>query len=68
VSDQLGKDGAGRINVDGGPIAFGHAGAATGGALMVNAVYRLQNAGAKYSLVNVAALGGQAISVVFEKM
>ena len=68
VTNHLGKDAAGKINVDGGTIAFGHAGAATGGALMVNAIYRMQKTKAKYSLVNVAASGGQAISVVFEKL
>lgn len=68
VAAQLGKDAAGKINVDGGTIAFGHAGAATGGALMTNAIYRMQAGKGKYSLINVAALGGQSISVVFEKM
>ncbi|MDD5167834.1 MAG: thiolase family protein [Syntrophales bacterium] len=68
VANLLGADAKGKINVDGGTIAFGHAGAATGGALMVNMIYRLQRTGAKYGLVNVAALGGQAISVIFEKM
>ena len=68
VAGELGKDAAAKINVDGGPIAFGHAGAATGAALMVNALYRLRKTGAQYALVNVAALGGQAISVVFERL
>ncbi len=66
VSDKLGiKE---KVNVDGGSLATGHAGPATGGAMIVNMLYRLQATGAKLGLVNVSALGGQSISVVLERV
>jgi acetyl-CoA C-acetyltransferase len=67
LSKQLGSDAAGKINVDGGSIGFGHAGAATGGAMVVNMIYRLKRTGAKLGLVNVGALGGQSLTVVIER-
>jgi acetyl-CoA C-acetyltransferase len=67
VANQLGPDAVGKINVDGGSLAYGHAGAATGGAMVVNMLYRLQRTGAKTGLVNVGALGGQSLSVLIQK-
>ena len=67
VSKQLGADAAGKINVDGGSLGFGHAGAATGGAMVVNMLYRLQRTGANCGLVNVGALGGQSLSIIVKK-
>lgn len=67
VAQLLGYEAAGKINVDGGSLAYGHAGAATGGAMVANMVYRLERADAKAGLVNVAALGGQSLSVVITK-
>jgi len=67
VNNLLGADAAAKINVDGGSLAFGHAGAATGGAMVVNMVYRLQRTGANCGLVNVGALGGQSLSIVIKK-
>lgn len=67
VSNMLGAEAAGKINVDGGSLGFGHAGAATGGAMVVNMLYRLQRTGAKVGLVNVGALGGQSLTVVVRK-
>ncbi len=67
VSNLLGADEAAKINVDGGSLAFGHAGAATGGAMVVNMVYRLQRSEAKIGLVTVAAFGGQSLSIVLKK-
>lgn len=66
VAKLMGSSIAGRTNVDGGSLAYGHAGAATGGAMLVNMLYRLQRTGARYGLVNVAAHGGQSLSVVVE--
>ncbi len=66
VSKLMGPSVAGKINVDGGSLAYGHAGAATGGAMLVNMLYRLQRTGARYGLVNVAAYGGQSLSVLVE--
>jgi acetyl-CoA C-acetyltransferase len=67
VSEKLGADAVGKINVDGGSLAYGHAGAATGGAMVVNMIYRLQRTGAKIGIVNVTALGGQSLSVVIKR-
>jgi len=67
VDNQLSFQAAGKINVDGGSLAYGHAGAATGGAMLVNMLYRLQRTGAKTGLVNVAALGGQSLSVIVQR-
>ncbi len=67
VSNLLGADAAAKINVDGGSLAFGHAGAATGGATVVNMIYRLQRTGANYGLINVGALGGQSLSIVIKR-
>jgi len=64
VSEQLGADAAAKINTAGGSLGFGHAGAATGGAMVVNMINRLQQTGSKFGLVNVAALGGQSLSVI----
>lgn len=60
----LGDGAEQKINVDGGSLGFGHAGAATGGAMVVNMLYRLQRTRGSYGLVNVGALGGQALSIV----
>ena len=67
VAGQLGPDAAGKLNVDGGSLAYGHAGAATGGAMVANMLYRLQRTGAKTGLVNVGALGGQSLSVLIQR-
>lgn len=67
VSNLLGADAAAKINVDGGSLAFGHAGAATGGAMVVNMIYRLLRTGAKIGLVNVGSLGGQSLSIVIKR-
>jgi acetyl-CoA C-acetyltransferase len=67
VINKLGQDVADKVNVDGGSLAYGHAGAATGAAMAVNMVYRLQRSGAKYGLVNIAAYGGQSLSVVIAR-
>lgn len=56
-----------KTNVDGGSLGFGHAGAATGGAMVVNMLYRLQSTGANYGLVNVGALGGQSLSLIIKR-
>ncbi|AET68502.1 acetyl-CoA acetyltransferase [Desulfosporosinus orientis DSM 765] len=66
VAKMIGASAAGITNVDGGSLAYGHAGAATGGAMLVNMLYRLQRNGARYGLVNVAAYGGQSLSVLIE--
>ncbi|MGI6412824.1 MAG: thiolase family protein [Syntrophomonadaceae bacterium] len=67
VADKLGEEAKGKINVDGGSLAFGHAGAATGAAMTANMIYRLQRTGAKVGLINVGSLGGQSLTIVIEK-
>lgn len=57
-----------KVNVDGGSLGYGHAGAATGGAMVVNMLQRFQNDRGKLGLVNVGALGGQSLSVILEKI
>ncbi len=67
VAEQLGPDAAGKINVNGSSLAFGHAGAATGGAMVVNMIYRLQQMGATTGLINVGALGGQSFTIIIKR-
>ncbi|MEN6348796.1 MAG: hypothetical protein ABFD08_05270, partial [Syntrophomonas sp.] len=57
-----------KVNVDGGSLGYGHAGAATGGAMVVNMLQRLQTGQGQLGLVNVGALGGQSLSIILEKM
>lgn len=68
VLGQLGQAAAEKANVDGGSLGYGHAGAATGGAMVVNMVQRLINGKGKLGLVNVGALGGQSLTVVLERI
>jgi acetyl-CoA acetyltransferase family protein len=67
VSEQLGSDAVGKINVDGGSLAYGHAGAATGGAMVVNMLYRLEQRDAAAGLINVGALGGQSFTIIIKR-
>ena len=67
VTNLLGSDATGKVNVDGGSLAYGHAGAATGAALVTNMVYRLDRTKGKIGVVNVAAYGGQSLTVVLKK-
>ncbi len=67
VSEQLGSDAVGKINVDGGSLAYGHAGAATGGAMVVNMLYRLEQRDAAVGLINVGALGGQSFTIIIKR-
>jgi len=68
VGDMLGAAAAGKINVEGGSLAFGHPGAAIGGIMAANMIKTLERAGARFGLVNVGALGGQALTIVIEGM
>lgn len=67
VLSKLGKA-AEKANVNGGSLGYGHAGAATGGALVANMVQRLHTGQGKLGLVNVGALGGQSLTVVLERI
>ena len=66
VQDMLGKAASGKINVDGGSIAFGHPGAATGGIMAVGIIHRLAGEKARLGLINVGALGGQSLTIIVE--
>ncbi len=66
LEDILGKLAAGRMNPDGSSLAFGHAGAATGGIMVTGMIHRLVRTGARYGLINVGALGGQSLTIVIE--
>ncbi|HET56833.1 MAG TPA: thiolase family protein [Deltaproteobacteria bacterium] len=66
LEDLLGPAVAARMNVDGGSLAYGHPGAATGGIMMVNMLNRLRRTGGRYGLVSVGALGGQCLSIIVE--
>lgn len=57
-----------KVNVDGGSLGYGHAGAATGGVMVVNMVQRFKNGQGRLGLVNVGALGGQSLTVIIEKI
>jgi len=64
VEKTLGEAVSGKINVDGGSLAFGHPGAATGGIMATGMIHRLAGGKARRGLINVGALGGQALSIV----
>jgi len=66
VEETLGEAVLGKINVDGGSLAFGHPGAATGGIMATGMIHRLAGGKARRGLINVGALGGQALSIVIE--
>lgn len=67
LEELLGTGLSDKINVDGGSIAFGHPGAATGGVMTGNMLYRLRKRSARYGLINVGALGGQSLSIIIER-
>ncbi len=66
VGDMLGAAAAGKINVEGGSLAFGHPGAAIGGIMATGMIETLKRTGARFGVVNVGALGGQSLTVVME--
>jgi acetyl-CoA acetyltransferase family protein len=66
LEDMLGETAAGKINPDGGSLAFGHAGAATGGIMATGMIHRLVRTGARFGLINVGALGGQSLTIIIE--
>lgn len=66
LEDMLGEIVACKVNPDGGSLAFGHAGAATGGILATGMIHRLAETGARFGLINVGALGGQSLTIIIE--
>jgi len=66
VEETLGEAVSGKINVDGGSLAFGYPGAATGGIMATGMIHRLAGGKARRGMINVGALGGQALSIVIE--
>lgn len=66
VEELLGDAVSKKINVDGGSLAFGHPGAATGGIMAAGMIHRLAGKKGRRGLITVGALGGQALSIVIE--
>jgi len=66
VEETLGEAVSGKVNVDGGSLAFGHPGAATGGIMATGMIHRLAGEKGRRGLINVGALGGQSLSIVIE--
>ncbi len=66
VERELGSAVAGRINMEGSSLAFGHPGAATGGIMVVRMIKRLRGHKRKKGLVNVGSTGGQSLAVIIE--
>jgi acetyl-CoA C-acetyltransferase len=66
LEDMLGETVACKMNPDGGSLAFGHAGAATGGIMATGMIHRLVRTGARFGLINVGALGGQSLTIILE--
>jgi len=66
IEEMLGEDAAGKVNVDGGSLAFGHPGAATGAILTTGMIHRLAGNKGSRGLICVGALGGQALSIIVE--
>jgi len=66
VEEALGAAVSEKINVDGGSLAFGHPGAATGGIMAAGMIHRLAGKKTRRGLINVGALGGQSLSIIIE--
>ncbi|MBN2398448.1 MAG: thiolase family protein [Deltaproteobacteria bacterium] len=66
IEDMLGEAAVGKVNVDGSALAFGHPGAATGAILATGMIHRLAGDKGSRGLINVGALGGQALSIIVE--
>jgi acetyl-CoA C-acetyltransferase len=66
LEEMLGETAACRMNPDGGSLAFGHAGAATGAIMAADMIHRLARTGARWGLINVGALGGQSLTIIIE--
>jgi acetyl-CoA C-acetyltransferase len=67
LEEMLGETAACKMNPDGGSLAFGHAGAATGGIMATGMIHRLVWTGARFGLINVGALGGQSLTIIIER-
>ncbi len=66
VEEMLGEATAGKVNVDGSSLSFGHPGAATGAIMATGMIHRLAGKAGSRGLINVAALGGQSLSLIIE--
>jgi acetyl-CoA C-acetyltransferase len=59
---------AGKVNVTGGAIAIGHPIGASGARLLITLMYNLQRLNKKYGLVTLCNGGGEATSMVIERI
>ena len=67
VSKELGLDPA-KTNVNGGAIALGHPIGASGGRILANLTYELNNTNKKYAIGAACIGGGQGIAILLEKV
>ncbi|CAI1651945.1 Beta-ketoadipyl-CoA thiolase [Serratia entomophila] len=69
VTRELGlNDDAPQINPNGGAIALGHPLGASGGRLVMNAAYQLQNTRGRYGLCTMCIGVGQGIALIIERV
>ena len=69
VTRDLGlADDAPQVNPNGGAIALGHPLGASGGRLVMNAAWQLQNAGGRYGLCAMCIGVGQGIALIIERV
>ena len=66
VNKGLGLDPA-RVNPNGGAIALGHPGGATGAILMVKAIHELERTGGRTALITMCIGGGQGIAIAIRR-
>lgn len=64
---ELGVD-PGRVNVDGGAIAYGHPVGASGGRLLASLVDNLERTGGRYGLMTMCESGGMANATLLERV
>ncbi|MGM0577319.1 MAG: thiolase family protein [Myxococcota bacterium] len=67
VGDQLGID-MDKVNVRGGAVALGHPIGASGNRILVTLLHALQDQGGRYGCAGICLGGGEAISVVVERV
>ena len=67
VLKDLGLEGDGRVNPNGGAIALGHPIAASGAILVTKLLHEMDREGEKLGLVSLCIGGGQGIAMLFER-
>jgi acetyl-CoA C-acetyltransferase len=67
VTRDLGLDPA-KVNPNGGAVALGHPIGASGGVILIKAMYELHRTGGRYGLATMCIGGGQGIAVIIERV